>query len=139
MNVSSKSHFALLALFDLASQSTDEPVKIASIATRQKIPQKFLGLVLSSLMQGGFVESRRGADGGYYLARLPETITVGQVLRCVEGSAHRQKGPKRDTPVSELWRKVDRSVAEIVERADLASIIRDWAEKQKTFTHDWEI
>jgi len=139
MNISSKGQYALCALFDLASQKTDEPVKIASIAKRQKIPQKFLELVLASLKQGGFVESRRGADGGYYLARLPETITVGQVLRFIQGPAQKGKVPQRDTPVSELWRKVDRSVAEIVERADLGSIVRDWAEKQKAYTHDWEI
>ena len=139
MNISSKGQYALSALFDLASQKTDEPVKIASIAKRQKIPQKFLELVLSSLRQGGFVEARRGADGGYYLARLPETITVGQVLRCVEGHAQKRRVPQRDTPVSEVWRKLDRSVAEIVEHADLASIVRHWAEKQRTHTDDWEI
>ena len=48
MNISSKGQYALHALFDLAWQNTDEPVKLASIAKRQKIPQKFLGLDLSS-------------------------------------------------------------------------------------------
>ena len=139
MNVSTKGYYALQALFDLASQSTDEPVKIADIARRQKIPQKFLGLVLSSLKQGGFVESRRGADGGYYLARLPETITVGQVLRFIDGPAQKKKVPQREAPFSELWRKVDRNVAEIMERSDLASIVRDWAEKQRSRTYDWDI
>jgi Rrf2 family protein len=139
MNVSTRGYYALRALFDLASQSSDEPVKIADIAKRQKIPQKFLGLVLSSLRQGGFVESRRGADGGYYLARLPETITVGQVLRFIDGPAQKKKVPQREAPFSELWRKVDRNVAEIVERSDLASIVRDWAEKQRARTYDWDI
>ena len=55
MNISSKGRYALQALFDLASQSTDEPIKIASIAKRQKIPRKFLESILSSLKQGGFV------------------------------------------------------------------------------------
>jgi Rrf2 family protein len=139
MNISSKGQYALSALFDLASQSTDEPVKIADIARRQKIPQKFLELILSSLRRGGFVESRRGADGGYYLARLPETITVGQVLRFVEGPAQKKKVTQRETPFCEMWRKVDRNVAEIVERSDLASIVRDWAEKQRARTYDWDI
>jgi Rrf2 family protein len=114
-------------------------VKIASIAKRQRIPQKFLELILASLKQGGFVESRRGAEGGYYLARLPETITVGQVLRFIEVPAQKQQGLKRETPFSELWRDVDKSVAEIVEHTDFASIVRNWAEKQRTYTHDWEI
>ena len=139
MNVSTKSHHALQALFDLASQSSDEPVKIADIAKRQKIPQKFLELILASLKHGGFVESRRGADGGYYLARLPETITVGQVLRFIDGAAREKKVPRRETEFTELWREIDRSVAGIVERTDLASVIRDWADKRKSHTYDWEI
>jgi Rrf2 family transcriptional regulator, cysteine metabolism repressor len=139
MNISSKGQYALQAIFDLASQNTDEPVKIATIAERQGIPQKFLELILSSLKQGGFVESQRGAGGGYHLARLPEAITVGEVLRFVDGSPQQKKGPKRETPFSELWRNVDKSVAGIVDGANFASIVRKWAEKQRTYVHDWEI
>src|ERR1700759_2575538 len=87
MNISVKSEYALQAIFDLASQRPGEPVKIADIARRQKIPQKFLELILAGLKQGGFVESRRGAEGGYLLAREPEWLTVGELLRFVEGAA----------------------------------------------------
>ena len=69
MNISVKGEYALEALFDLAQQRPGEPVKIADIARRRKIPQKFLELILAGLKQGGFVESRRGAEGGYLLAR----------------------------------------------------------------------
>src|SRR5574340_1153220 len=90
MNISVKGEYALEAEFDLASQPPGQPVKIADIARRQKIPQKFLELILASLKQGGFVESRRGAEGGYLLSRAPEEITVGEVLRFVEGAkAHK--------------------------------------------------
>ena len=139
MNISSKGRYALQALFDLASHSTDEPVKIASIAKRQKIPRKFLESILSSLKQGGFVESHRGVAGGYNLARLPETITVGQVLRFVDGSPRKQKGHQRETPFSELWRNVDKSVAGIVDGVNFASIVRSWAEKQRAYVQDWDI
>ena len=71
MNISVKGEYALEALFDLTAHQIGEPVKIADIAKRQRIPQKFLELILASLKQGGFVESRRGAEGGYLLARLP--------------------------------------------------------------------
>jgi Rrf2 family protein len=131
MNISSKGRYALQALFDLASHSTDEPVKIASIAKRQKIPRKFLESSLSSLKQGG--------SGGYNLARLPETITVGQVLRFVDGSPRKQKGHQRETPFSELWRNVDKSVAGIVDGVNFAAIVRNWAEKQRTYVQDWDI
>src|SRR5580692_7619960 len=86
MNISVKGEYALQAIFDLATQRPGEPVRIGDIARRQSIPQKFLELILAGLKQGGFVESRRGAEGGYLLARLPEAITVGEVLRFVEGA-----------------------------------------------------
>ncbi len=66
-NISVKGEYALLALFDLALQRAGEPVKISAIAQRQGIPQKFLELILATLKQGGLVESRRGAEGGYLL------------------------------------------------------------------------
>src|SRR5262252_5833540 len=85
MNISVKGEYALQALIDLAAQPPGEPVKIADVARRQGIPQKFLELILASLKQGGFVESRRGAEGGYLLARSPDSVTVGDILRFVEG------------------------------------------------------
>ena len=139
MHISSKGHYALQAFFDLALRSTDEPIKIASIAKRQKIPKKFQESILSSLKQGGFVESHRGVDGGYHLARLPEAITVGEVLRFIDGSLRKQKGPKRETPFSELWRNVDKSVTGIVDGVNFAAVVRSWAEKQTTYTHNWDI
>jgi Rrf2 family protein len=139
MNISSKGHYALLTIFDLASQHTGKPVKIASIAKRQAIPQKFLELILLSLKQGGFVESHRGAEGGYSLARPPEAITVGEVLQFIDGPPKKQGGPQRATPLTELWSSVDKSVAGIVDRISFASIVRDWEAKQGTYVHDWDI
>jgi Rrf2 family protein len=139
MHISSRGVYALQAIFDLSSQATDEPVTIGSIAKRQGIPKKFLELILSSLKQGGFVESHRGAGGGYHLARLPESITVGEVLRFVDGSPQKKKGSRRETPFTELWRTVDKSVAGIVDGANFAALVRNWAEKQKTYVQDWDI
>src|SRR5215470_10803631 len=108
MNISVKGEYALQAIFDLAMQPAGEPVKIADIARRQHIPQKFLELILASLKQGGFVESRRGADGGYRLARPAEQITVGQVLRYVQ----QDKKSRRNAPdpFKDLWSRVDEAV-----------------------------
>src|ERR1041384_2904265 len=115
MNTSVKGEYALQALFDLASQRPGEPVRISDIARRQQIPQKFLELILASLKQGGFVESRRGAEGGYLLARSPEAITVGEVLRYVEGPQHGKPRPRRktDSPFSEMWEQVDHAISSI--------------------------
>jgi Rrf2 family protein len=139
MHISSKGHYALLTIFDLASQRSGKPVKIASIAKRQAIPQKFLELILLSLKQGGFVESHRGAEGGYSLARTPDTITVGEVLHFIDGPPKKQGSPQRDTPLTELWSDIDKSVAAIVARINFAAIVRDWEAKQGTYVHDWDI
>jgi Rrf2 family transcriptional regulator, cysteine metabolism repressor len=141
MNISVKGEYALQAIFDLASQRPGEPIRIADVARRQKIPQKFLELILASLKQGGFVESRRGAEGGYLLARAPEAITVGEVLRFMEGPQQGKKNPrhKQDTPFTEMWRQVDHAVSGIVDHTSFADLLRAWAEKQNKFVLNWEI
>ena len=141
MNISVKGEYALQAIFDLASQRAGEPVRIADVARRQKIPQKFLELILAGLKQGGFVESRRGAEGGYLLARPAETITVGEVLRFVEGP-HTGKGRARrkaETPFSEMWQQVDRAVSEIIDRTSFADLLRAWTDRQSKHVLNWEI
>ena len=141
MNISVKGEYALQAIFDLAAQRPGEPVRIADIARRQKIPQKFLELILAGLKQGGFVESRRGAEGGYLLARAADSITVGEVLRFVEGPQQNKKNPRRkqDTPFTDMWQQVDRAVSDILDHTSFADLIRNWAEKQNKFVLNWEI
>jgi Rrf2 family protein len=140
MNISVKGEYALEALFDLTAHQVGEPVKIADIAKRQRIPQKFLELILASLKQGGFVESRRGAEGGYLLARPAEAITVGEVLRFIEGS-HQGKRARRktETPFTEMWEKVDRAVSGIVDHTTFAELEHIWAEKNSRLVPNWEI
>ncbi len=141
MNISVKGEYALQAILDLASQRPGEPVKIADIARRRKIPQKFLELILASLKQGGFVESRRGAEGGYLLARASDRITVGEVLRFVEGQQQAKGRGRRktETPFSDMWQRVDRAVDAIVENTSFADLVRDWKEKQNKYVMNWEI
>src|SRR5271169_4698285 len=104
MNISVKGEYALQAIFDLAANAAAEPVKIAEIARRQKIPQKFLELILASLKQGGFVASRRGAEGGYLLAKPAESITMGAVLRYVEGPRDKSRTQEHvDSPFGDVW------------------------------------
>src|SRR5579884_2572504 len=138
MHISVKGDYALHAVLDLAMQKSGEPVKIAGIARRQKIPQKFLELILASLKQGGFVESRRGAEGGYLLARAPETLTIGEVLRYVEGPL--DKGSRSDDgPFADMWRAVDEAVAHVIDRTTFAELRRKWQERQHRYVPNWEI
>jgi Rrf2 family protein len=140
MNISVKGEYALQALFDLASQPPGTPVKIAEIARRQKIPQKFLELILAGLKQGGFVESRRGAEGGYLLVRPPETLTAGEVLRFVEGPQGRSRSRRRnESPFAEMWNHVDTAVSEVLDNTTFAELRRTWQERSSKFVPNWEI
>ena len=139
MHISVKGDYALHAVFDLAMQKNGEPVKIAGIARRQKIPQKFLELILASLKQGGFVESRRGAEGGYLLARPPEALTVGEVLRYIEGPLDSRSGRSDDGPFSEMWRAVDECVARVINRTSFAELCRNWLDHQNRYIPNWDI
>jgi Rrf2 family protein len=137
MNISVKGEYALQAIFDLATQPPGEPVKIADIAGRQKIPQKFLELILASLKQGGFVESRRGAEGGYRLARAAEEITMGEVIRFVENvKKARRNSPD---PFRDVWKRVDESISAILDRTTFAELARRWKESQTRYVPNWEI
>lgn len=83
--ISQKCQYALRAAFELARQYGQGPVKIADVAAAQAIPPRFLEVILSQLKQGGFTISQRGARGGYQLAQAPDELTVGDVIRFVEG------------------------------------------------------
>src|SRR5207244_9127039 len=111
MNISVKGEYALQAISDLAMQPAGEPIRIADIAQRQKIPQKFLELILAGLKQAGFVESRRGAEGGYLLARPADAITVGEVLRNIEGRKQSKGASAGEDPFTDMWRAVDGAVS----------------------------
>jgi Rrf2 family protein len=141
MHISVKGEYALHALFDLALQKQGEPVKIADIARRQKIPQKFLELILAGLKQGGFVESKRGAEGGYFLARSPESITVGQVIRFVE-AARASKSPGQRSvngPFHSLWREVEDVVSRVVDQTNFGDLVRQWREREGKYVPNWDI
>jgi Rrf2 family protein len=141
MHISVKGEYALQAIFDLASQRPGEPIRIADIARRQKIPQKFLEIILAGLKQAGFVESRRGAEGGYLLARAAESLTVGEVLRSIESTGQERSRSRRkaETPFTDMWRQVDSAVSEIIDKTTFAGLLRAWTEKQNKYVLNWEI
>ncbi len=83
--ISQRAKYALRALLVLAEAPAGEPLMIAEVSRRQSIPKKCLEQILLELKRAGIVESRRGRLGGYVLARAPEQITFGEVLRLIDG------------------------------------------------------
>jgi Rrf2 family transcriptional regulator, cysteine metabolism repressor len=139
MNVSVKGTYALQAMFDLAFQKSEDPIKIADIARRQKIPQKFLELILAGLKQGGFVHSKRGAEGGYLLARAADTITVGEVLRYVEGAKTAKNQSERDSALGAFWERVDQAVSSVIDHTTFAELAHEFRDKHHRYVPNWDI
>ena len=86
LKLSTKGRYGLRALIDLAQYSEIEPVSISSIAARQGISERYLEQLMAKLKKAGLIKSIRGAGGGYVLAREVESISVGDVLRALEGN-----------------------------------------------------
>ena len=131
MRVSARVDYAVRALAELAAAGPG-PVKGDALATRQGVPVNFLENILADLRRGGLVASQRGSVGGYRLAVPPETITVADVIRTVEGPlADVRGGPLEDLDypgpaesLREVWvatRASLRAVLEEVTIADVAS------------------
>lgn len=139
MNVSVKCEYALRAVFELALRDSLEPVRIAEIADRQGIPQKFLESILAELKRNGFLESKRGAEGGYMLGRRADLITVGEVIRSVEGGRTGRATLDAGGALDFFWERVDGAVAEIIDRTTFADLVREWRERQANFVPNWEI
>jgi Rrf2 family protein len=85
MKISSKEQYGLRAMAELAARYGQGPVPLAKVAQAQGLSRDYLEQIVPALREAGLVQSTRGAHGGYQLARAPETVTVGQVLRALEG------------------------------------------------------
>lgn len=86
MRVSAKELYGLRAMSEFARHFGQGPLSLTQVATRQGISQAYLEQIAIDLRRSGLLNSKRGAQGGYYLARAPEATTAGDVIRALEGS-----------------------------------------------------
>lgn len=123
MKFSQKTIYALRATFELARNNDQETLSVSQLAGLQSIPPRFLENILIKLKQAGIVESRRGKEGGYLLARSSDTILVSDVLRAMEGSLEPvsclSSTPKGKCPMQEdcvfipMWQEAFNAVMEV--------------------------
>lgn len=133
MRASAKTEYACLALVKLAERySTGDPVRIREIADDHGIPSRFLVQILLQLKGAGFVQSTRGATGGYQLSRAPEEISLADVVGIIEGPENQPTAASAiDTPSARALLGVWREVTD-VEQQMLASIsLADLAERAR--------
>ena len=132
MRVSAKTDYALRAAVELAAaHANGAPVKGEKLATTQSIPLRFLENILLQLRHAGIVESRRGADGGYKLARPPEEITLADVIRAIDGPLAGVSGVRPEAlgfngvaePMRDVWIAVRASLRGVLEQVTLADVV----------------
>jgi Rrf2 family protein len=85
MRLSKRGEYGLRAMIDLATWQGEFPVQIKEISDRQQIPAKFLEQILLSLKNAGLLQSKMGVGGGYYLAKDPQEISLGHIVRVLDG------------------------------------------------------
>jgi Rrf2 family protein len=132
MRVSAKADYAVRAAAELAAHD-EGPVKGELLAEAQDIPLQFLEHILLELKHHGIVRARRGAKGGYWLARPADEVTVADIVRAVEGPiAHVQSTPPEAIsyrgnaePLQEVWIAVRASLRAVLEEVTLADLVNN--------------
>jgi Rrf2 family protein len=130
VQISARGDYAVRAALSLAS-SYPELMSAQAVAEDQGMPKKFLEAVLADLRRAGVVRAQRGAEGGYTLSQPPRDITVGQILRAVDGplagvrglrpEETRYEGAAQNLP--NLWVAVRAAVREVVDEVSLAELV----------------
>jgi Rrf2 family protein len=131
MRVSTKADYAVRATIELASASDESPLTGDQVADAQGIPLHFLENILGELRHHGLVDSRRGAEGGYWLARDPGEITVADVIRGVEGPLASVRGERPQEisyegsaqPLQRVWIALRANVHAVLEHVTLADLV----------------
>jgi len=132
MRISAKADYAVRADVELAVAPPGRVVKGEHMANAQAIPTKFLENILVDLRQAGIVQSRRGPDGGYWLARPPDQVTVADVIRASDGPLASVRGEKPEdlayegaaVELRQVWIALRASMREVLEQVTLDDLAR---------------
>ncbi|MBC8230278.1 Rrf2 family transcriptional regulator [bacterium] len=127
MKISAKCEYACRAVLELSLQfGGNVPVQIQTIAGNQNIPEKYLVQILLQLKGAGFVASIRGKEGGYYLTKPPKRITLGEIIREIDGPLLSLSSVDNSTESARIlkgiWQNVESSISGIVDNKTFEEI-----------------
>jgi Rrf2 family protein len=131
VRVSAKADYAVRAMIELVDGAEDAPLKGEVVSQSQDIPVRFLENILSELRHAGLVHSRRGTDGGYWLAKPPDAITIADIIRAADGPLATVRGEPADEldyaedakPLQEVWIALRANIREVLETVTLADVV----------------
>jgi len=147
MKISKKCQYALKAVLELSLRNADTPVKSRDIANAQKISLRFMETILNELKNAGYIESRRGRDGGYVLAKPAENITVGEIIEYIQGPMsvvsenHKRKADccNAADAFEKLWKEINNAISEICNNKTFSEIAEIEMKTRKTYKPDYTI
>ncbi len=149
MRISYKTDYSLKIILDLSNHYNSGLVHIGEISERQDIPKKFLEQLLLGLKKGGFVQSKKGPNGGYSLTTEPGNIKLGDIIRFVEGTIYpiscidpsaRQDCEFRARCVfTGIWRDVEAAVSDIIDSFSFADLLKRETRIMERMSGDYEI
>ena len=133
MIISSKGNYGLVALMDICLYSGSEAVTLKSVSKRQNISERYLEQIFSILRKGGIITSKKGAQGGYFLARTAADITVGEILNILEGdlkivSPSEERNDIECFMQKNIWNNINRQIEEYFDSVTLEALVKDYIE-----------
>ena len=128
MKISKKCQYALKAIFELAWRNQGEPIRTYEIAEAQRISPRFMEIILNELKHGGFVESKRGNEGGYMLARNARDLTVREIIEYIEGPISFAQNNDDTASIgneafTEFWQEVNNAIGEVCDKRTFADLV----------------
>ena len=140
MIISSKGKYGLVALMDICLYSRSEAVTLKSVSKRQDISERYLEQIFSILKKGGIINSKKGAQGGYFLARKPKDITVGEILNILEGylkivSPSEEKNDIECFMQKKIWNNINRQIETYFNSITLEELVKDYIEVKITIMY----
>lgn len=133
MKISTKGRYGLTIMMDLAKHYGKGPVPLKRIADRHRLSEHYLEQLVAPLRNAGLVRSVRGAYGGYKLARTPEEISAGDVIRVLEGPISPVEFTEEEDPARrDLWKRIRDSIAHELDSTTLANLINFSSDGQES-------
>lgn len=137
MKLSTKGKYGLKAIFELSLHVNEGPMPLNMIASRQKIPEQYLEQIFSTLKKSQLITSVRGAQGGYFLSKEPNNITVGDVLTILEGPVALSQciidegacENSNDCSTKLVWEKLKKGIEDVLNSITLQDMIDDYNKK----------
>ncbi len=135
MKLSTKGRYGLRALLDIGVHGEEGPVSISDIARRQQISEAYLEQLMSKLKKAELIESQRGAQGGYRLARPAEEVSVGDILRALEGNLDAVACPALSEEggcagaelcvTKYVWQRINDAITQTVDEIKLSTLVAE--------------